>query len=63
VSNSNVIVMTVNSTAVPTVAIASNQGSSICGGTTVTFTATATNGGSLPVYQWLLNGSPVGTVM
>lgn len=61
VANSNVIVMTVNSTAMPTVAIASNQGSSICGGTTVTFTATATNGGSLPVYQWLLNGSPVGT--
>ena len=37
-----------------------STGSSICSGTAVTFTATPTNGGSSPSYQWLLNGSPIG---
>ncbi len=58
---SNGITMTVNNSAAPTASISSNQGSSICGGTNVTFTASVTNGGSSPIYQWSLNGSPVGT--
>jgi len=61
VAISNSISMTVNSTAAPTASITSSQGSTICAGTTVNFTASVTNGGSSPMYQWKLNGSNVGT--
>ncbi|MBY0426895.1 MAG: hypothetical protein K2Q22_14770, partial [Cytophagales bacterium] len=44
----------------PTVAIAANQ-TSVCAGSTVTFTATGANAGSAPVYTWFRNGLATAT--
>ncbi len=52
-------IITVASTP-PTVSIVASQ-NPICSGTSVIFTATPTNAGAAPVYQWFLNGNPVGT--
>ncbi|MFN8323707.1 MAG: T9SS type A sorting domain-containing protein [Chitinophagales bacterium] len=60
-ASSNAITMTVTSSVTPTINISANPGSSVCAGTPVTFTATATNGGATPVYQWKKNGSFVGS--
>ena len=59
-ANSNSITMTVNAAVTPSVSISASQ-TTICSGTAVTFTATPTNGGSAPNYQWKKNGSTTGT--
>ena len=60
-ATSNAITMTVNPYLSASVSIVSNAVSeTICNGTNVVFTATSTNGGSSPSYQWKLNGSNVG---
>src|SRR6185312_6564951 len=60
-ATSNSITMTVNPVLTPSVSISANPGTTICAGTSVTFTATTTNGGTSPSYQWKINGSNVGT--
>lgn len=60
VANSNIITMSVNTALAPSVNI-STSNTSICQGTSATFTAIATNGGTTPTYQWQVNGVNIGT--
>jgi len=57
-ASSNTITMTVNAAGAASVSIAANPVGAICAGTSVTFTATPTNGGSA-TYQWKLNGTNI----
>jgi gliding motility-associated-like protein len=58
-ATSDAITVTVNGTLSPLVSI-STPDTTICSGTSVTFTAIPTNGGSNPMYQWKVNGSNIG---
>lgn len=58
--SSNTFQMTVTPIVTPTISIAASN-TNICAGTSVTFTATITNGGGSPVRTWRRNGSVVGT--
>lgn len=58
-ATSNAITMTVNSPSAVTVSIAANPSGAICSGTSVTFTATPTHGGTTPSYQWKNNGTNI----
>ncbi|MEN9611311.1 MAG: hypothetical protein RLZZ628_2125, partial [Bacteroidota bacterium] len=52
--------VTVNQSVTPTISIATSA-NPICAGANVTFTATITNGGAAPIYQWKKNGTNVGS--
>ncbi len=57
---SNAITMTVNPIVTASLSITASA-NPVCPGTTVTFTATPLNGGSLPSYQWKKNNVNVGS--
>ncbi|MFM7726901.1 MAG: hypothetical protein ACKO7B_09370, partial [Flavobacteriales bacterium] len=61
-ATSNSITITVAPSVTPSVTIAQTAGTNpTCSGVGVTFTATPTNGGTTPSYQWQVNGVNTGT--
>lgn len=58
-SPSQILAVALMSAVTPTISISSPT-TNICSGSSITFTATATQGGASPVYQWKKNGINVG---
>ncbi|MBC7864652.1 MAG: T9SS type A sorting domain-containing protein, partial [Bacteroidia bacterium] len=61
-SISPTFILTIDSFVTPAVSIVSSMGSNtVCAGIAITFNAVAVNGGTNPVYQWMLNGVNTGS--
>ncbi len=58
-ATSNTVTTTVNPIVAPSISVSGST--SICSGANATFSATPTNGGTTPSYQWQVNGSNVGS--
>jgi gliding motility-associated-like protein len=56
---SNIIKVLIKPVILPTVSINPNGTVSSCSGAALSFTATATNAGSNPTYQWMVNGQQI----
>jgi gliding motility-associated-like protein len=59
-NTSNIIPVQIFPAVTPSVSITSSA-TTMCAGSLVSFTAAAVGEGATPVYQWQVNGSPVGT--
>jgi hypothetical protein len=57
--NSHPIVITVATSVIPKVTVIANPNNTNCAGTLVTFTATPSNGGTAPTYQWKKGGTAI----
>src|SRR5690606_3700837 len=57
-ANSNIITVTLSNTSLTASVAITSDATEICAGSPVEFTATPTNGGSAPTYQWYINGTP-----
>ncbi len=59
-ANSSGITMAVNPSVAASVSITASA-TTVCPGSSVTFSATPSNGGAAPVYQWKINGTNAGS--
>ena len=59
-SMAGVATVSITPTVAPDVTIITSTGTTICAGVTVLFTPSPTTGGSAPIYDWEVNGSPMG---
>lgn len=57
-TTSNSVTININPSVVPAVAIVAST-NNVCSGTSITITATPTNGGASPIYNFKVNGSTV----
>jgi len=55
-ASSNTVYMVVNPVITPAISIAASPSDTVCAGTSVTYHATVTAGGTTPAYQWYING-------
>ncbi len=55
------LTLSVNVNAMPTLSIAADPGNVVCNGSSVTYSAAASYGGTTPAYSWMVNGATVGT--